>query len=128
MPTDGMIAKEASEPVSPMQALSRGECQPAAIGTVTSVHTDPKFFGTDIVLDANDGQEWEGREWHGKEHAYVALIPIGSVKIFPALDTYVGQKVIIWTFFNNGGSGVAGLAQGAPRPIPRSAIICSSAS
>jgi hypothetical protein len=80
----------ASDTVTPTQALSHGRCRPTAIGTVTSVHADPRLFGTDVVLNRQDG----------KEGMLVATIPAGNVKEFPALDTYMEQKVAIWTRAN----------------------------
>jgi hypothetical protein len=76
------------DPVSPARVLSRDDCHPV-IGMVTSVHVDSFRFGTDIVLHGKEGTD-------GEEGKFIATIPAGSVKRFPALDAYVGQKVAIW--------------------------------
>ena len=84
----------ASDPVSPIEALSTNGCRPI-IGTVISVHSDPARFETDVVLgdilpsSANRGLRPDG--------TMIALIPADDMKVFPALDTYVGQKVAIWS-------------------------------
>jgi len=73
-------AAAASDPSSPMEALSTSICRPAIIGTVVSVHTDPTYFGTDVVLDSNG----------------VGFIAMDHEKYFPTIGSYVGQKVVIW--------------------------------
>jgi hypothetical protein len=94
MPTGGgIIAKEASDVVSAMAALSSEGCQPI-VGTLITVHSDPATFGTDIVLDDILPSSAPAPAMRGKE--FTALIPMGNVKDFPALGSYVGQKVAIW--------------------------------
>ncbi len=73
-------AAAASDPSSPMEALSTISCHPAIRGTVVSVHTDPTYFGTDVVLDSNG----------------VGFIATDHEKYFPNIGSYVGQKVVIW--------------------------------
>jgi beta-lactamase regulating signal transducer with metallopeptidase domain len=98
--------------VSAMELLSKlgtGVCGPAAIGTVASVHSDPQFSGTDIVLEdsylapgpgvrdfgVNSSQRSLYALWR-KQGVFTAIVPVGSAKNLPALDSYVGQKVAIW--------------------------------
>jgi hypothetical protein len=84
----------APDPVSPFEALSTNGCRPT-IGTVISVHSDPARFETDVVLgdilpsSANRGLSPDG--------TIIALIPADDVKVFPAFDSYVGQKVALWS-------------------------------
>ena len=83
-----------SDPVFPMDALSSTGCRPTAIGTVTSVHTDPRVFGTDIVLGDILPSPVAKPLIH--DGMIMALIPADNVKPFTALNTYVGQRVAIW--------------------------------
>ncbi|HWY60859.1 MAG TPA: M56 family metallopeptidase [Rhizomicrobium sp.] len=91
--SSGTPASVNYDPVSAMKLLSKATggtyvCSPTAIGTVTGVHPDSLHFGTDIVLDGNDGK--------GRKGTFIGFVPTGNVKYFPALDTYMGKQVAIW--------------------------------
>jgi len=106
-------ASAGSDPVSPIEALSTIRCHPAIIGTVTSVHTDPTHFGTDVVLDGN----------------VIGFIATGHEKYFPTISSYVGQKVAIWG--ETPGLGIArdrdGLTRGVEMARPSQLMLLSSA-
>jgi hypothetical protein len=76
-----------------MAALSTNSCQPI-IGTVTSVHSDPRAFGTDVVL--NDVVPAPSAQPVTHDGMVLAFIPADNAKAFSALETYLGQQVAVW--------------------------------
>ena len=80
---------------SPADALSTNSC-PVVVGTVASVDTDPRVFGTAIVLDHILPAPGVGR-WV-RDGVVKAVIPTVNAKAFPALETYVGQEVAVWPY------------------------------
>jgi beta-lactamase regulating signal transducer with metallopeptidase domain len=87
---------------SALEVLSKNGCHPI-IGTLANAHSDPQLLGSDIVLGdilpsslpvaTNLGAG--GLYWRSRG-LFAAFIPTEYRKNFPALDSYIGQRVAVW--------------------------------
>src|ERR1022692_382169 len=87
------VASAASDPESPVDALSTNTC-PVVIGTVTSVDSDPTGFGSTVqlthIMPAPGVSRWV------RDGIIKAVIAASNLKSYPELETFVGQEVALW--------------------------------